>query len=65
VKPADAIARVAALTDAEAEDLATHIDSAPAGGLDAGLLLFTIYLGLYAIAFVIACAFSGGRSCGR
>lgn len=55
VKPADANARVAALSDAEAASLASEIDSAPAGG-DAGavigfailvalILLLTDYLG--------------------
>lgn len=55
VKPADARARVAALSDAEAAQLADRIDSAPAGG-DAGavlgvallvalILLLTDYLG--------------------
>jgi hypothetical protein len=47
VNPADVKARVAALTDAEAAELAANIDSLPAGGvslLGAILLVFLVLL---------------------
>lgn len=39
VDPAQALERVAALTDEEAGKLAAHIDSAPAGGIIGAILL--------------------------
>jgi hypothetical protein len=47
VNPAEVKARVAALTDAEAAELAANIDSLPAGGvsiLGAALLVFLVLL---------------------
>lgn len=46
VDPADARARVAALSDAEAEALAAHMDELPAGGdlLGAAVLVFLVLL---------------------
>lgn len=47
VKVSDVKARVAALSDEEAEQLAARIDSAPAGGMDiigAALLVFLVLL---------------------
>jgi hypothetical protein len=44
VNPADVKARVAALTDAEAADLALNIDTAPAGGILGLILLVFLVL---------------------
>jgi regulator of sirC expression with transglutaminase-like and TPR domain len=44
VNPADVKARVAALTDAEAADLARNMDSAPAGGILGLILLVFLVL---------------------
>lgn len=44
VNPADVKARVAALTDAEAADLARNIDTAPAGGILGLILLVFLVL---------------------
>ena len=47
VSPADVKARVAALTDAEAADLAARIDSLPAGGSVLGLLVLVFLVLLF------------------
>lgn len=44
VNPSDVKARVAALTDEEAADLARNIDSAPAGGIVGAILLVFLVL---------------------
>src|SRR5262245_18889397 len=44
VSLADAQARVAALTDAEAADLAARLDSAPAGGADILAVALVVFL---------------------
>jgi len=63
VKPADVSARVAALTDAEAADLAARIDKSPvgAGGGPGGIFVGLVYAGIglgYLVIYTVAAVIS-------
>lgn len=64
VDPAEAKARVAALTDEEATRLAAEIDALPAGGNVLVVLTFVVYVVAYLIAAVVVLAIRAAKSNG-
>ena len=56
VSDAESLARVAALTESEARQLATHIDTLPAGAASPAVIVYGFYLLLYALAAAVASA---------
>ena len=56
VSDAESLARVEALTESEARQLATHIDALPAGAASPVVILYGFYLLLYALVAGVASA---------